>query len=88
MPKKKTKQEHIPEYLKISDYIRRKHELMLERDPLAKPVQRSSISRAIERKEIIPHTQGKFKFIDWNLYKDFIFRQYSQMPVRKVASVK
>lgn len=86
---KQVKVEYTPEYITIADYIRRKHELMLKTDPLAKPVDRGAVMRAIDRGDIIPYRQGKFKFIDWKAAKDLIFRQYFQMPVsapRKIRS--
>ncbi len=78
---KVSKTEYTPEYVTIADFIRRKHELMLETDPLAKPIDRGAVMRAIDRGDIIPYKQGKFKFIDWKAAKNLIFRQYFQMPV-------
>lgn len=71
-----------PDYITISEYIRRKYILMEEADPQAKPVQRSAITRAIERGDIVQHMQGTMLFIDWNIYNDFIFRQYGQKTVK------
>ena len=75
----------LPDYIILSEYIRRKHALMLENDPFANPVDRSSIMRAVERGDIELYRQGTMVFIDWNKYKGFLFRQYGQMPVKKTS---
>ena len=75
-----------PEPITISEYIRRKHALMLETDELAKPVDRGTIDRAVKRGDIVLIKQVTMSFIDWNVYKHFIFRQYGQMPVKKAKA--
>lgn len=67
---------HVPDYVMLSVYITRKHNADLEKDTLAKPLTYGSITREVKRGNINLYQQGTYTFIDWNLYKDHIFKRH------------
>lgn len=71
-----------PDYISITEYIRRRHAKDLEKDPTAKPLWSNTVNAAIIRGDIEIHMQGRFKFIDWNKAKDVLFRRYGEIPVK------
>lgn len=62
-----------PEYILISEYIKRKDEERKLADPLAPTLHRGTVQRAIDAGGIVPFIQGKKRLIDWKRYKGYIF---------------
>ena len=75
MAKSVKKTEPQTDYITMAEYIRKKHALMLLSNPNARALDHRSLNRAIERGDIIPYKQGDLTFIDWNAYKNIVFRQ-------------
>lgn len=71
------------EYIIMSEYIRRRHELDLQKDKLADRLYDTSIRNVIKRGDIVLYKQGSHYFIDWNKYKNWVFSRHKRMPKKK-----
>lgn len=67
----------------LAEFRRRRHRADLLKDPLARAVSMSQIRAKIISGSIELVSCGGNFFIDWNRYKDFIFRVYFTMPQPK-----
>lgn len=74
------------EYITITEFIRRRHAADLEKDPLANPLYDSSIRKVTRRGDIVLMKQGIHFFIDWDMYKNWVFHRYKQGPKKREES--
>ena len=58
----------------IAEYVRRKNLLVREKDPTAPMVWPHSVNNAINGGYISVVVQGGNTFVDWERYKNYIFR--------------
>jgi hypothetical protein len=66
--------EHGADLITISEYVRRKNELLQKDNPLAPIIYPHSIYRNINDGHMETVTFGRNRFIDWNKYQHFVFR--------------
>lgn len=76
-----TTTEEAPHYVSVSQYIRMQYEQELEKDPLAKPLSSYQVHARAKEGVIKFFEQGKNKFIDWNKYRNVVFKRNGQLPV-------
>lgn len=71
------------EWVTVTEFIRRKHRMDVEKDALARPVAANTVNSKLNAGSIAFRQEGKRRFIDWNRYKDYPLRTYFQMPTQQ-----
>lgn len=84
----KTKAPYEPEWVTLTEYIRRKHQQDLLKDALARPVSSNTVRSKMKAGHIKFTEEGGRRFIDWKKYADFPLRTYFQMPTREIKTVQ
>ena len=67
-----------PEYVTQAEYLRRKNKQRQEANSGAAEIAPTTLRRKIKEGHIVIFEEGGNKYIDWNIYGDFLFKKYDR----------
>lgn len=76
-----------PDFISVAEYLRRIWKRERDKNPLSRNLTRHTLNRYINRGTIVLEEIDGNLYIDWNKYKDQVFKVYYRNPHRPIVEI-